>query len=204
MPFDPQARSVQGLLTLLGLVLLNLVYLVTCLPVVTIGAATSALFEVTFRLADEARGRLVSDYFDALRRNAAAGTLAFLALAPAIAVLAFAAIFWSQLRSPFALAATLLAVLAAAYLAAALLYALAQVALFHNTVGRTLRNAVLLPMAEPLTTVAVLLIPLTCLSLLVVVHGFVVIVLTIGFSVGSYLSAFLFRRAFARHQGARA
>ncbi|HEX2857675.1 MAG TPA: YesL family protein [Propionibacteriaceae bacterium] len=204
MQFDPQARSIQGLLTMLGLVLLNLVYLVSCLPVITIGAATSALFEVTFRLADEDRGRLVSDYLDAVRRNAVRGTLVFLALAPAIGVLGFAAVFWSQLRSPFALAATLLAVLGAVYLVAALLYALAQVALFDTTVGRTLRNALLLPMAEPLTTVAVLLIPLTCLSLLVAVHGFVVIVLTIGFSVGSYASAFLFRRAFARHQGAPA
>ncbi len=204
MQVDPQTRSMQGLLTLFGLVLVNLVYLVTCLPVVTIGAATSALFEVTFRLADEERGRLVSEYLDALRRNAVRGTLVFLALAPGVAVLAFAAVFWSQLRSPFALAATLLAVLGAVYLVAALLYALAQVALFHNTVGRTLRNGILLPMAEPFTTVAVLLIPLTCLSLLVAVHGFVVIVLTIGFSVGSYASAFLFRRAFARYPDARA
>lgn len=200
MQIDPNARSVQGLTTLLELVALNLVYLLTCVPVVTVGAATSALFEVTFRLADEERGRPLADYLGALRRNAVPGTLVFLALAPGVVVFGFAAAFWSQLHSAVALAATLLAALASAYLVAALLYALAQVATFHNTVGRTLRSALLLPPAEPLSTLGILLIPLTCLSLLVAVHGFVVVIVTIGFSVGSYGSAFLFRRAFSRHR----
>ena len=42
MKVDPESPPVQGLTTFLAFVVLNLLYLLTCLPVVTIGVATSA------------------------------------------------------------------------------------------------------------------------------------------------------------------
>jgi len=66
MKVDPESPAVQGLTTFLAFVVLNLLYLMTCLPVVTIGVATSALYEVTFRYADEERGNLLRDYIAAL------------------------------------------------------------------------------------------------------------------------------------------
>jgi hypothetical protein len=57
---DPDSRSVQGLTTFLHFVALNVLYIVACLPVVTAGAATAALYEVTLRYADEERGYLLS------------------------------------------------------------------------------------------------------------------------------------------------
>jgi len=80
MKVDPESPAVQGLTTFLAFVVLNLLYLMTCLPVVTIGVATSALYEVTFRYADEERGNLLRDYIAALRRNAAQATAVFAAL----------------------------------------------------------------------------------------------------------------------------
>ena len=54
------------------------------------------------------------------------------------------------------------------YLFAAFLYGMAQVACFRNTVRQTLKNALLLPVAEPVRTLGILLIPVTavCLTIL--------------------------------------
>lgn len=199
MRIDPDSRGMQGLIAFLSFVGLNVVYLVTCLPLVTIGAATSALFEVTYRYSDDERGNLVKDYFPAFARNALRATLLMLAtVLPAVAM-AFAAVFWSQHQSLLAGAAMVLSVLAVAYLLTAFLVAMALVARYSAHVLRTLRNAALLPFAEPARCVAVLLVPVTQVCLMLLVPSFTVIVATIGISFGAYCSAFLFRSVFARH-----
>lgn len=202
MRIDPGGRTLQGVSTLLAFVALNVLYLLCCVPLVTIGAATSALYEVTLRHADEERGYLLKDFFVALRRNFLPATAVFLALLAPAVVLAWVGVFWLAVDSPVSLAAAILAFLGAGYLLAALVFGLALVAAFRNTMGRTLANALLLPMAEPLAAIAVLLVPVTAAALLVVVPDFLVIVVTIGFSVGSYLTAFVFHRVFRRHQKA--
>ena len=45
MQVDPLGRNVQGITALLSFIALNVIYLVTCLPIITIGVATSSLFE---------------------------------------------------------------------------------------------------------------------------------------------------------------
>lgn len=199
MRIDPESRNVQGLTVFLSFVGLNVVYLVSCLPVVTIGAATSALFEVTYRYSDDERGNLVKDFFPAFGRNAVRGTqLAAVTLLPAVAM-AFAAVFWSQHPNPLAGAAMVLAILAVAYLLTAFLMAMALVARYENTFRHTVRNAFLLPAAEPMRCFGVLLVPVTQLCLVLLFPAFTFIVATIGFSVGAYGTAFLFRGVFARH-----
>ncbi|MCC2594568.1 YesL family protein [Tessaracoccus sp. OS52] len=200
MRVDPGGRTMQGVSTLLAFVALNLIYLLCCVPLVTIGAATSALYEVTLRYADEERGYLIKDYFVALRRNFLAATGIFLALLAAVLVLAWVGVFWLAVDSPVSLAAAILAFLAAAYLLASLLYGLALVAAFRNTFGQTLKNALLLPVVEPAHTLGILLLPITTLALVVIFPSFLFILVTIGFSIGSYATAFLFRRVFRRHQ----
>ncbi|MGO8609939.1 DUF624 domain-containing protein, partial [Rhizobium johnstonii] len=62
MQINPDGKAVGGLSTFLAFIALNLLYLVTCLPLVTIGAATSALYEVTIRYSDDESGRPVADF----------------------------------------------------------------------------------------------------------------------------------------------
>ena len=50
------------------------------------------------------------------------------------------------------------------YLFAAFLYGMAQVACFRNTVRQTLKNALLLPAAEPVRTLGILLFPVTAVA----------------------------------------
>jgi uncharacterized membrane protein YesL len=201
MKVDPENRTVQGVSTFLTFVALNVIYLVTCLPVVTIGVATSALYEVTFRYADDERGNLIGDYVVALRRNLVQATAVFVVFALSIAALLFGAAFWYLYPSAVSTLAVVLALLGAAYLLAALLYGLALVAGYRNTIRQTVRNALLLPGAEPVRTLGILLVPVTCVCLVAVYPAFLLLIATIGFSVGSYASAFLFRRVFRRYAG---
>ena len=200
MRIDPESRGLNGLSTFLTFVALNVVYLVACLPIVTIGAATAALYEVMIRFSDEESGRPLRDWFAAFRANFGRATLVSLALLVPFLVLAFSGFFWLSLSHVLAGAASLLAFLGAAYLLAAFLYGMAQVAYFRNSVRQTIKNGLLLPVVEPVRTLGIVLIPVTGIILTILFPPFVILLLTIGVSIGAYASAFLFRSVFARRQ----
>jgi len=196
---NPEGRAVQGLSSFLTFVALNIVYLVSCIPVVTIGAATSALYEVTIRYSDDESGRPLKDYFPAFARNFRRATLLALFLLVPLVMLVFSAVFWAANDNPLAIAAVIACGIAAVWVFAAFLYAMALVAVYDTSVRRTLKNALLLPAAEFMHTFGIVLIPvaLTCITILFPM--FAIIVGTIGLSFGAYLSAFLFRRVFERY-----
>lgn len=200
MRIDPESRALQGLTGFLAFVALNLLYLALCLPVVTIGAATSALYEVLIRYSDDERGRPLKDFLPAFGRNFGRATLVALCLLPPVVLLAFSGVFWFSHGSTLAGAASVISFLGAAYLFVAFLYGMAQVAYFRSGVRQTLKNALLLPWAEPVRTLGILLIPVTLVALTLIFPPFAIVLLTVGFSVGAYATAFLFRSVFARHR----
>lgn len=198
MKLDLEGRTLQGLTTFATFVVLNILYLLTCLPVITIGAATSALYEVGLRYADHERGNPLRDYCGALLRNARRGTAVLLMLGVPVLMLLFAARFWYSVGNALSLMGVLVAALAALYLFGALLHAFALVAAFDAGVVATVRNALLLPGAEPLRTAGLVLLPLTAVLMSLVIPSTLVLVGTIGCSTGAYLSALLLRPAYHR------
>ncbi len=65
------------------LVVLNLVFIWTCLPIITIGAALTALYGTAFKMTEEAEERLVAGYLRRLKNEWKQGTkiwLFFLAI----------------------------------------------------------------------------------------------------------------------------
>lgn len=199
MNLDPDGRIVGGVTGFLTFVLLNVSYLVLCLPVVTIGMATSALFEVTMRYSDDEQGRPLRDFYRALLPNALRATLVAAAtLLPAVA-LAFSGVFWFVSASAVGAGAAILSFLGAVYLFAAFLYGMALVARYRVSTGTTIANALRLPGAEPLRTMLLVVIPATAVSVAIIFPPFTFILLTIGCSLAAYGAAFLFRGVFARY-----
>lgn len=73
--FSPDSRIMQFLGRFADLVLLNIVFLLTCLPVFTIGAAVTAMYSLTFQMMrEEARG-IWKSYFCAFKANFRQSTL---------------------------------------------------------------------------------------------------------------------------------
>lgn len=68
----------QYLSRLYDLTVLNLLFLVTCLPLFTIGAATAALYTVCFRMDTEKEAGIFRSYFRAFRENFRQGTILWL------------------------------------------------------------------------------------------------------------------------------
>jgi uncharacterized membrane protein YesL len=196
---DPNGKTFHGASTFVMFIVLNVLYLLTCVPVITIGMATSALFEVTLRYSDDEGGHLIRDYLGALKRNSWRATAVYLCFAVPLLALAFSGLFWMFQGSLVSGAASGIAFLGALYLFAAFLYGMALVARYRNTLRQTLKNALLLPAAEPWRTFVLIIVPATAVSLMAVFPAFAIILGSVGFSVGAYASSFVFRKTFARH-----
>ena len=67
--FSPDSRFMRYMNRLADLMLLNLMFLLTSIPIVTIGASLTALYSVCFRLGTVREGGTVRDYFRAFREN---------------------------------------------------------------------------------------------------------------------------------------
>ncbi len=72
---NPLFQILQRILKVVGL---SLVWILCCLPVVTIGAATAALYYTTVKVVRNERGYLFAEYFSAFKKNFRQSTIATL------------------------------------------------------------------------------------------------------------------------------
>ena len=78
--FDPESQIMQILSRFCDIVILNLVFLLTCIPIFTIGAANTALYDVVFRMDTDREGKMLPTYFRSFRENFRQSTIVWLAL----------------------------------------------------------------------------------------------------------------------------
>ena len=182
------------------LVLLNLCYLLCCLPVFTIGAATAALYAVCFRLGTKQEKKLLSSFFREFRSNLKRGTLLLLVLSLACAA-AVGLVLLFLGASGIGRSGLLpgLVLLLVCLIAAG--YAFPLLSLFDNTCAGTLKNALILGLGYLPRSVCVVAVNLAPVILLLAdLELFLrlsILLLFLYFSAAAYLNTFLLRKVFA-------
>ena len=78
--FSPDSRFMRYMTRIADLMILNLLFLLTSIPIFTIGASLTALYTVCFRLGTDREGSTARDYFAAFKENFAQATPLFLLL----------------------------------------------------------------------------------------------------------------------------
>ena len=145
--FSPDSKIMQVISRITDLVLLNILFLLTCLPVFTIGAGVTAMYTLCFRMLRQEEGNIIKPYFRAFKENfkPATGVFAVLALILVPDYLYFDRFFHMDGGLHYAIYLFVL-IAAAAVLTAG--FAFPWVSQFRNTVPQTLKNALLLSIAN--------------------------------------------------------
>ncbi len=188
------------------LIVLNLVWAVCCIPVVTIGASTTAMNAVAQQLAREECSSVLKSFFRAFRRDWKQGTCLYLLLLAAAGV-AFIDVYY-LLQAAYPALLTVVCMLPPVALVFAASYAFPLLARFDNTVFGTLKNALLLSVANlPLSLClsALNLIPAALFLLLPRVAVYTCSVwVFFGSATICYGNTLLLKRTFARLEGEKA
>jgi len=158
--FAPDSPFAQFVTNAGTLIWIDLLWLLCCIPVITIGASTAAMYRMVFNLREN-KSCKTSDFFRAFVSNFKQATLIWLLmLAAALGLyLLYSAIgFYSTRILQLAVLAAFLCFLLIAL--AVFLYAFPLTCYFENTLKGTLSNALALALSKPLRTLGAMAISL--------------------------------------------
>ena len=188
------------------LMVLNVLWLLCCLPVFTFGPASSALSRVMITLVRGGSEAVAKNFFLAFRRDfgraVALGLIGLAGLAIAVSDILFAVSLSGGMKILFLSVAVLVSSLVFSYLA----YIFALHAFFENSIAGQIRNALSLAAASPMETLAIWLcfaVPVAAILLLprivLVYIGFLYILF--GVSCPAYFAAKHQAKVIARFDG---
>ena len=200
--FSSDSKLMQAMGRIGDLVILNLLFFISCLPLFTIGAASAALYTVCFQMGTEKESGIFRTYVHAFRENFKQGTVVFLILALFLLAGFFDTLLLSSLAGWLRYGCILTAIL---LVLAVLMYSYAFPLLsqFSNGIRGTLKNALFLslgylPRSLLIAAVNVFPMALALLDLYLFLQaGFLWIFLY--FSAAAYLNSLLLKKVFARY-----
>ena len=131
-----------------SLAVLNLVFICTCIPLFTIGAALAALYDVVFRMDTEREGKLIPTYFRSFAANFKQGTPLWLLFLLVVVASCVNMVVFSNLGNPMGHVLFVLAMVILINTLLVLGYTFPLLSQFDNTKRNTLKNALLLSVAN--------------------------------------------------------
>lgn len=144
---SPDSKFIAALTRLADLIILNLVFLGTCIPVITIGPALSSLYYVVFSMGTENEKKAVKAYFQAFKANFILTLKLWLIFLIPGAAIAVDIIMLLSLPSGTVWIFIVLCLLALFELLV-FGYAFPLAGIFENGIKTTLKNAVLLSIVK--------------------------------------------------------
>ncbi len=195
--FNLDSGLMRSLSKFTDCICLSLMYFVSCIPIITIGAASTALYYTAHKVLRHDRGYLFRDYLSAFRNNfkqvtpvwVAAGIIGGVAVADF-----YISSFYAKTVTYFS-ALSVIAFMGMAIWFAWVSYLFPYMARFENTRRQSMKNAILMAIAHlPMTF---LLLVMTVIILFVVF--FAPFLLFVFPAVYAWLQSYILERVFRKY-----
>lgn len=196
--FNMDSSFMRALGKIADLMILNVVTLLLCLPVVTGGAAITALHYMCLKLVRNEEGYILKGYFKSFRENFRQSTIMWLLFLLAAAVVAgdIAIMHYAVMDFPFVVRAGILVM--GLVVVCTALYAFPMQAKFANPIKATIRNAFMASLAQFPKTFLMLLLLFVGPLMILAWSRLAAVVFFFGLSVHAYLSAKLYNKFFEK------
>lgn len=186
------------------LIVLNLIFVISCIPVITAGTALSALYGVAMRLVRGEEPSVVREYIKAYKMNFKEATAAFAVLAAAGALLLADFRLIGMFKGSMYLLLRFILGAALGIWLLAFQYVFAYIGRFQNGVLKSLKNALFLSVAHFPSTMILLgisigLFVITLFTSRTFVIG-TILWTFFGFALLAYVQSFLFCRIFGKYE----
>lgn len=173
------------------LMVLNIVFLVCCIPIITIGASVTSMCYVALKMKDD-EGYVVRSFFKSFKQNFKQSTLIWLLLLFLAVILGLDLFILRAMEGTFAKVMYVMVYMGGILWLMIFLYVFPLQARFYNTIRGTLRNAVLLavinlPRTICMIAVTVASVAVTFLNGTTFVYG-ILIWIMLGFAAVCYIN----------------
>lgn len=200
--FDGKFYEIISKLT--DLVILNILFLICCIPIVTIGAATTALYGVTKKMTKKSEGYIVKNYFKQFKENFKQSTIMWLILFVAGMIPTIDLYIINNMSKgggqTILMGFALMAVIIVFFV---FLYAMALQSTFENTVKNTIKNAFLMGVGHFPWTLLIVFVAVSPFISLGVMGNYwsteLFVMMLIWFSGSAYINSYIFNHIFEKY-----
>lgn len=196
--FDMDSPIMRFLNRVGDLMIMNFLMIFCCIPVITAGAAFTAMHYVLLKIVRGEEGYLIKGFFKSFKENFRQATAIWLLILLVIAVFVGDSLIFNYSALDFPKAVVIAVVAVAVLLAMVVVYVFPLQARFENSVKNTIKNAMILAFANLPRT----LLMMGCYILPVVVAYFstyaLLFVFLFGISAPAYAAAWIYSGIFKK------
>lgn len=197
--FGLDSPLMQALSKVADLLWLNVLTLICCLPIVTIGASLTALNYMALKIARNEECYITRGFFKSFRENFKQATIIWLSMLLLIVILVADFIIMSGgTETGFGKVLWGVIMAVALLVAATMLYVFPVLAKFENTVFRTLKNALIMSLMQFPKTLIMLVAYAVPPVLFFTVAQTMPLCIMFGLSVPAWISAKLYNKFFKK------
>ncbi len=197
--FDYDSALMSLIRKLADVFVADILWLVCCIPIVTIGASTTALYYVTLRLVRESDGHVVQSFFQSFRTNfkqATAVWLIFVGLILVWCVDFYYILFLSTWNPLIRYSMMIFLIVLALVWVSMILYVFPIIARFENSTKEVMKNAYVMATKHIVTTIEMLCI-LALLFYIAVTRLPILLSFCVG--IGAFLNSYLLHGIFSNY-----
>lgn len=198
--FSDSNPVIRGLTKLADLMWLNALFIITSLPLFTIGAAASALYYESMRVVQGEEAYITRDFFKAFKNNFKYATIVW--IVSAFLLLLFGYTFYVLGKSDLSYAHIAMGILGVPIILICfmLLYVFPIMSRFENTLMNTVINALLISLAQfPKTILMLAFSAVPILLILSSLNWFPLLILG-GFAIVAYVNGSFMNKIFEKIQ----
>ncbi|MBO5474447.1 MAG: DUF624 domain-containing protein [Lachnospiraceae bacterium] len=198
--FDMDSPFMRVLNRVGDMLILNMLMLLCCLPVITIGAAYTAMHYVILKMVRGEEGYLIKGFFKSFVRNFKQATILWLIMLLVIAVYVGDILIFNYSGIAFPKALMIAVVAVAVILLMIAVYVFPLLSRFDNSIKNTMKNAALIAFANLPKTLAMVII----YALPVIIGYFstysYIFIFMFGISVPAYAAAWIYSGIFKKFE----
>lgn len=196
--FDSEGGIMSFLGKMADLVWLNVLTIICCIPIITVGASFTAMYTVTIKMVNKEEGYISKGFFQAFKKNFKQSTIIWLIVLVMVLIFYgdYRIIIYSGINFPKALTIVLTAILLLFY--CTYMYIFPVLARYENTIKNVLKNSFLLSVSNLPRTILIIIIQFVPLVALYFVPAIFPIVLLVGVSLVAYMSSLIFMGIFKK------
>jgi len=201
--FNKDSFAMRFLTQLGNLILVNLFFIITCIPIVTIGASIAALYRVTFSIHCKEEVTVLRTYFGTFKSSFKHSTIIWIPASLALSFFIYEIYLLFFVLDPqyamFQIPVWIMIFL----LLSVLIYSFPMIGLYEQPLKQTIKNSLILSITNLPVTISTIVVKGGILFLCLAIPKVGVIIgsfyILMGFALSAFISAFFLKRIFEKY-----
>lgn len=196
--FNLDSPLMQGLSKMADLMWLNILTIFLCLPVVTAGAALTAMNYMALKIVRDEECYVTKGFFKSFKENFRQATIIWIILLAVVVVLGIDFYVFTHSETPVNGVIQVAVMVAAILVLFTSMFLFPVLAKFDNSIMKTIKNALILSLVQFPKTILMIIVYLIPIIITIYVFQLMPLVFMFGISVPAWISAKLYNKFFQK------